>query len=60
MCDRTPPAEEREELRKIIEEGNQGYARLRADPEAWKQELEEWAFWERLNLEGLEEEDWGD
>ena len=39
----------------IIAEINAHYAALRADPELWKEELEERAIWERASNDGLED-----
>lgn len=39
------------------DEANTAYAALRADPEAWRQELEERALWDSTLLDGMEEDD---
>jgi hypothetical protein len=41
--------------KRFIEECNAAYARLRADPKAWKEELEERALWDRTLADGLED-----
>jgi len=41
--------------RRFLEEVNEGYAALRNDPEAWKEELEERELWEATLPDGLEE-----
>jgi hypothetical protein len=41
--------------RRILEEGNQAYARLRANPEAWAEELEERKVWEGTLADGLQD-----
>ena len=40
----------------LIEQVNAGYAALRADPEAWAEELRERELWDQTNLDGLESE----
>jgi len=35
---------------------NAGYARLRRDPAAWAEELEEQRLWDRTLMDGLEDE----
>ena len=37
---------------------NRAYARLRADPVAWAEELEEWRLWDRTLMDGLEDDPW--
>ena len=37
---------------------NEGYARLREDPKAWKEELAEGQLWDRALLDGLERVAW--
>lgn len=44
------------ERRTFLENANAAYARLRADPKAWKEELAERALWDRTSLDGLEGE----
>ena len=44
------------EERLFWERANRAYATLKADPKAWKQELEERAEWEATAADGLEEE----
>lgn len=41
--------------RRFLEECNQAYARLKADPKAWKQELEQRRAWEETLGDGLED-----
>ena len=40
----------------FIEQVNAGYAALRADPEAWAEELYERELWDQANLDGLNRE----
>jgi hypothetical protein len=35
---------------------NEGYARLRADPEAWQEELDERRLWDTTMADGLDSE----
>ena len=43
--------------RKLFLEGlNADYARLRADPQAWQEELEERALWDTILMDGLEDD----
>ncbi len=42
--------------RRIMERTNAAYAALRADPEAWHEELEEREIWDRALMDGLEDE----
>jgi len=42
----------------IIRQINEGYARLREDPQAWAEELEERRLWECTLLDGLEDDPW--
>ena len=42
--------------RRFLEGANADYARLRADPIAWKEELEERALWEVTLMDGIEDE----
>jgi len=37
---------------------NEDYARLREDPEAWAEELEERRLWECTLMDGLEDDPW--
>ena len=39
---------------KVMDEANAAYARLQADPEAWKDELEERRAWDATLNDGLE------
>ena len=41
---------------KFLDEVNAAYARLRADPKAWKQELAERQDWNGTFMDGLENE----
>lgn len=44
---------------RFFDQLNAEYAALRADPEAWREELEERRLWEATLMDGLEpEEDW--
>jgi len=40
--------------------GNEAYARLREDPEAWAEELEERRLFEGTLMDGLEDDPWED
>ncbi len=40
----------------LLEEANVAYAALRADPEAWREELDELATWEATLADGLDDE----
>lgn len=40
--------------KRFLEECNRAYARLRADPKAWKEELEERRLWDNTLADGLE------
>jgi hypothetical protein len=40
----------------FLEECNAAYSRLREDPQAWKEELEERALWDAALSDGLEAE----
>ncbi|MEW6735432.1 MAG: ribbon-helix-helix protein, CopG family [Acidobacteriota bacterium] len=43
----------------FINEVNAGYAKLRSDPQAWKEELEERAVWDNTLMDGLDpDEQW--
>jgi predicted transcriptional regulator len=42
--------------RRFLEEVNAAYAALKADPEAWREELEERAAWDATLADGLEDE----
>ena len=44
---------QREEL---LRKGNEAYARLREDPEAWAEELEERRLWDTTLMDGLEDD----
>lgn len=44
--------------RRLLEETNRAYAALRADPDAWREELAERAIWDVTNLDGLDEDEW--
>jgi hypothetical protein len=51
-----PNAVEKQRRRHILEETNAAYARLRADPSAWQEELEERVVWEATLADGLSQE----
>jgi hypothetical protein len=40
----------------FIDQANEAYARLRSDPEAWRQELAERAEWDGTLMDGLSTE----
>lgn len=40
----------------LIQALDEDYAALRADPEAWREELQERELWDPTNLDGLEDE----
>ncbi|MCX6024279.1 MAG: hypothetical protein NTZ05_21630, partial [Chloroflexi bacterium] len=40
----------------FMDQVNAGYAALRADPEAWKEELEERALWDTTLMDGLKDD----
>ncbi len=42
----------------IIRQGNEDYARLREDPKAWAELLEERREWDCTLLDGLEDDPW--
>ena len=42
--------------RRLMAEFNAAYARLRADPEAWAEELAERELWDSTLMDGLEDE----
>ena len=42
--------------KRVLEQANAGYAALRADPEAWKEELAERADWQATLSDGLDDE----
>ena len=42
----------------IIRQGNEDYARLRQDPKAWAEVLEERREWDCTLLDGLEDDPW--
>jgi hypothetical protein len=41
--------------KRFLEECNRAYARLRADPKAWKEELDERRLWDHSLADGLED-----
>lgn len=41
-----------------LHEMNEGYARLRADPVAWQEEMDERALFEGTLMDGLEDDPW--
>jgi hypothetical protein len=41
--------------KRFLEACNRAYGRLKADPKAWKRELDERKAWERTIADGLEE-----
>ena len=43
--------------KRILEEGNHAYARLRSDPEVWSEEIEERRVWEATLSDGLGEKE---
>ena len=49
-------AVERYQCEKFLDEANAAYARLQADPDAWKQELAERQLWETTLMDGLRDE----
>jgi len=44
------------ERRAFLEGCNADYARLRADPDAWREELEERAAWDCTLMDGLKDD----
>ncbi len=40
----------------IMKQANEAYARLRQDPQAWKEEIEERALWDITLKDGLEDD----
>lgn len=42
--------------KRFWEEANAAWAALRADPQAWQEELEERALWDATLMDGLEDE----
>ena len=40
--------------KKLIQASNEAYAKLRRNPKAWKEELEERALWDATLADGLE------
>lgn len=42
----------------LLRRGNEDYARLRADSEAWAEELAERRLWECTLMDGLEDDPW--
>ena len=43
--------------KRLLEKANEAFAALRADPIAWKEELEERKLWEGTLADGLEEDE---
>jgi len=43
-----------------LRRGNEAYARLREDPKAWAEELEERRLFEGTLMDGLEDDPWED
>jgi hypothetical protein len=41
---------------RFLDEANAAYARLRADPQAWAEELEERRLWDNTLMDGLEDD----
>lgn len=41
---------------RFLEEADAAYTAIRADPEAWKAELEERAAWDQTLFDGLEDD----
>jgi hypothetical protein len=41
--------------KRFLEDCNRAYARIKADPKAWKEELEERAVWDTTVGDGLED-----
>lgn len=41
----------------FLEANNEAFARLRADPKAWAEELEERAVWDTTLMDGLEDDE---
>ena len=54
------PDKSADELRRedLLRRGNEAYARLRADPQAWAEELAERRLWECTLMDGLEDDPW--
>jgi len=50
-------AAERQRRKEFLQAAEECYARLRKDPKAWQEELEERAVWETTLLDGLEEDE---
>ena len=46
-------AVERYRRDRLLDEANAAYARLQADPDAWKEELAERQLWETTLMDGL-------
>lgn len=46
----------RQEAEDLLRRGNEAYARLREDPEAWAEVLRERAEWDCTLMDGLEDE----
>jgi hypothetical protein len=51
---------EAERKRLFWEQVNASYAALRADPEAWAEELEERRLWEATLMDDLDDDPWED
>lgn len=43
--------------RKLLEAMNAGYARLRADPQAWAEELAERDLWDKTLADGVDQDE---
>ncbi len=52
-----PPALTDEERVRLIEEANEGYRRMQADPEAWAEHVRERELWDVTLLDGLTDDD---
>ena len=46
--------------RRFLEAVNAAYERLRADPVAWQEELDERALWDTTLMDGLRDDEWTD
>lgn len=51
---------EQRRRQEILRQGNEAYARLREDPKAWAEELEERRLFEGTLMDGLEDDPWED
>ena len=51
-------ATEQMRRQELLRQINQDYARLRQDPEAWAEELEERKLWEGTLMDGLRDDPW--